>query len=91
MSKRKKPSKLFRTARVMGRNVGRLALESMEGSKVLAKKGSKGLKVTAATLGNAGRKAGKKVRTTVQTTAQETIPQLMKEFKRGLKEGMKKK
>ena len=86
MSKRKKPSNLFRTSRSMGRKLGSLVLESKERSKVLARKGKKGLEATSESLSKAGKKAGKKAR----TTTQETIPQMVKAFRRGLKEGMKK-
>jgi len=87
MSKRKKPSELFKISRTMGKNVGRLVLGSKEQSMVLARKGKTGLKTTAERLGKAGKKAGKKAR----IATQETIPQIMKEFRKGLKEGMKKK
>ncbi len=86
MSKRNKTS-VFSTARAMGRNIGKVVMASSEKGKVLAKKGSKGLKSTAEAVGAASKKAGKKAK----ATAQETIPQLVKEFRRGLKEGMKKR
>ena len=87
MTKRKKPSELFKTARNMGENVGRLVSESKEQSRILAKRGKKGLRTTAETLGKAGKKAERKA----MITTKETIPQLMKEFKSGLRKGMKKK
>ena len=87
MAKRKKPSRLFKTARTMGENVGMLALESKEQSRILARKGKKGLRTTAETLGKAGKKAERKV----MITTKETIPQIVKEFKSGLRKGMKKK
>ena len=66
----------------MGRKLGSLVLESKERSKVLARKGKKGLEATSESLSKAGKKA--------RTTTQETIPQMVKAFRRGLKEGMKK-
>jgi len=86
MSKRKKPSNIYKTARVTGRGIGKIVLVSKEKSKVLARKGRKGLKATAETLNKAGKKARKEAR----TTTQETIPQAVKEFKKGLKEGMER-
>ena len=83
MSKRKKHSELFKTARVMGENVGRLVLESKKHSRALARKGRSGLETTAQKLKKTERKA--------VTTTKETIPQIMKEFKKGLKSGMKKR
>ena len=83
MAKRKKPSELFKTARLMGENVGRLVLES----KRTVKKGKRGLKTTAETFGKASKKAERKV----MITTKETIPQIAKEFKKGLRKGMKKK
>lgn len=87
MAKRKKPSELFKTARLMGENVGRLVIESKEQSRILARKGKKGLRTTAETLGKASKKAQRKA----MITTKETIPQVMKEFKKGLRKGMKKK
>jgi uncharacterized membrane-anchored protein len=87
MAKRKKPSELFKTARNMGENVGKLVLGSKEQSRILARRGKKGLKTTAETLEKAGKKAERKA----MITTKETIPQIMKEFKKGLRKGMKKK
>jgi uncharacterized membrane-anchored protein len=87
MAKRKKPSRLFKTARTMGENVGMLALESKEHSRNLARKGKKGLRTAAETL----EKASKKVEKKAVITTKETIPQIMKEFKKGIRKGMKKK
>lgn len=86
MTKRKKSSEFFKTARGMGENVGRLVLESKEQSRILARKGRKGLETTAEALKVTERKARRKAITT-----KETIPQLMKEFRKGLRRGMKKK
>lgn len=87
MAKRKKSSELFKTARSMGENVGRVVFESKEQSRMLARKGRKGLKTTTEALKTAERRAKKKA----TVTTKETIPQLMKEFKKGLRKGMKKK
>ena len=83
MSKKKKHSELFKTARVMGENVGRLVLESKKHSRALARKGRSGLETTAEKLKKTERKA--------VTTTKETIPQLVKEFRKGIRRGMKKK
>ena len=87
MSKRRKPSQLFHTSRVMGRQLGKIVIESKAKSRIIARKGRSGLETTADNIGKAGRKAQKKAR----TVTQETIPQIVREFRRGLKEGMKKK
>ena len=83
MVKRKKHAELFKTARAMGENVGRLVLESKKHGKALARKGRSGLEITAKKLKKTERKA--------VTTTKETIPQLVKEFRKGIKRGMKKK
>lgn len=83
MAKRKKSKDIYKSARIMGENVGRLVLES----KKTIKTGKKGLRYTAETLGKASKKAQRKAK----ITTQETIPQLMKEFRKGLKKGMKKR
>lgn len=82
MTKKKSPD-MYKTARIMGENVGRLVVES----KKTIRKGKKGLRYTAETLEAAGKKAEKKAK----ITTQETIPQLMKEFKKGIRKGMKKR
>jgi hypothetical protein len=83
MTKRKKPSDVYKTARLMGENVGRLVLES----KKTIKTGKKGLRTTAERLEKVQRKAKRKA---IITTT-ETIPQLMKDFRKGLRKGMQKR
>jgi len=83
MAKKKKSSNVFKAARLMGENIGKLVTES----KKTVRKGKKGLEYTAETIESAGKKAGKKAK----ATTQETIPQLVKEYKRGINKGMKKK
>ena len=87
MAKKKKSSNVFKTARLMGENVGKLVVES----KKTIRKGKKELMYTAEKLQTAGKKAGREARTTARTTTQETIPQLVKEFKKGINKGMKKR
>ena len=83
MAKKKKSSNVFKTARLMGENIGKLVSES----KKTIRKGKKGLEYTAETIETAGKKAERKAK----TTTHETIPQLVKEFKRGISKGMKKR
>lgn len=83
MAKRKKSSDAFKTARLVGENIGKLVMES----KKTFRKGKKGLRYTAETFEAAGKKAEKRAK----VTTKETIPQLVKEFKSGIKKGMKKR
>ena len=83
MTKRKKTSDAFKTARLMGENIGKLVMES----KKTISKGKKELRYTAETFEAAGKKAEKRAK----VTTKETIPQLAKEFRSGLRKGMKKR
>ena len=83
MVKRKKRSELFKTARVMGENIGRLVLESKKRSRALVRKSRSGIETTAEKLKKTERKA--------VSTTKETIPQLVKEFRKGIRRGMKKR
>lgn len=83
MAKRKKSSDIYKSARLVGENVGRLVVES----KKTVKTGKKELRTTAERL----EKVRRKFKREAMTTTQETIPQLVKEFKKGLRKGMNKR